>query len=99
MQVLNQHINQYQQGAAGSQYSSRETGYVSDGAHEPTISAQFYHPSNYPGAQQSYYPDVQQPVTLPYVPQPTGSNGGPQSAYTKGDSTYMERSEVETEIF
>ena len=72
---------------------------MSDGAHEPTISAQFYHPSNYPGAQQNYYPDVQQPVTLPYVPQPTGSTGGPQSAYTKGDSTYMERSEVETEIF
>merc|ERR1711981_178651 len=42
--VLNQHINQYQHGTAGSQYSSRETGYVSDGCHEPTISAQFYHP-------------------------------------------------------
>jgi len=91
--VLNQHINQYQHGNAGSQYSSRDAGYVSDGNHELHPTAQYYPQGYQPGVAANS--GVQN--AAPYVPQPMG-NGMP-SSYTKGDSTYMERSEVETEIF
>lgn len=96
--VLNQHINQYQHGTAGSQYSSRETGYVSDGNPELPISAQFYYPSDPPAVSLGVIPGEQ--FVAPYVPQPMGNNVGVPATYRiKGDSTYMERSEVETEIF
>ena len=39
-------------------------------------------------------------MLAPFVPQPMGgSNVGVSSSYVKGDSTYLERSEMETEIF
>jgi len=84
--VLNQHMNQFQHGNAGSQYSSRETGYVSDGYHDPQIGV----------ALAAIPADM---AAAPYVPQPMGNGATYPNSYTKGDSTYMERSEVETEIF
>ena len=79
-------MNQFQHGNAGSQYSSRETGYVSDGYHDPQIGV----------ALAAIPADM---AAAPYVPQPMGNGAVYPSSYTKGDSTYMERSEVETEIF
>jgi hypothetical protein len=94
--VLNQHINQHQRGTAGSQYSSRETGYVSDGGNpDQPISVQNYPLGYQPGIALAAIPVDQ--VIAPFVPQPMGNGIG--SSYIKGDSTYMERSEVETEIF
>jgi hypothetical protein len=94
--VLNQHINQHQRGTAGSQYSSRETGYVSDGGNpDQPISVQNYPQGYQPGIALAAIPVDQ--VIAPFVPQPMGNGIG--SSYIKGDSTYMERSEVETEIF
>ena len=61
------------------------------------ISAQFYHPSDPPGVSLAVIPGEQ--ILAPYVPQPMGNSVGIPSTYIKGDSTYMERSEVETEIF
>ena len=93
---MNQHINQHQRGTAGSQYSSRETGYVSDGGNpDQPISVQNYPQGYQPGIALAAIPVDQ--VIAPFVPQPMGNGLG--SSYTKGDSTYMERSEVETEIF
>ena len=69
---------------------------MSDGNHEQQqLSAQYYPQGYQPGVALA--PISGQQNVAPYVPQPMG-NGMP-ATYTKGDSTYMERSEVETEIF
>ena len=67
---------------------------MSDQNHDQ-VSAQYYHQSNQPGVGLAAIPVDQ--IIAPYVAQPMGNGVG--SSYTKGDSTYMERSEVETEIF
>jgi len=68
---------------------------VSDGNHEQQLPAQYYPQGYQPGVALA--PISGQQNVAPYVPQPMG-NSNP-ATYTKGDSTYMERSEVETEIF